>query len=94
MTHKWVYMTKQLSVVAGVVVGVITGVIARVVTRVSVELRLRLWKLDAVDDVRCSDNSPAVTATSVSISTPFSGALAAPASPLPPMGCFGGILIH
>ena len=42
----------------------------------------------------CSDNSPTVTATSVSISTPFSGALAAPASPLPLMGRFGGILIH
>ena len=30
----------------------------------------------------------------ISISTPCSGALAAPASPLPPMGRFGGILIH
>ena len=49
-------MTNQLSVVvgvvAGVVVGVIAGVDARVVTRVGVELRLRLWKLDVVHDVR------------------------------------------
>ena len=49
-------MTSQLSVVvgiiAGVVVGVVGGVVARVVTRVGVELRLLLWKLDAVDDVR------------------------------------------
>ena len=49
-------MTNQLffviGVVAGVVVGVVTGVVTQVVTRVGVELRLRLWKLDAVDDVR------------------------------------------
>ena len=48
LTHKWVYITNQLSVVAGVVVGVVAGVF----TRVGVELRLRLWKLDAVDDIR------------------------------------------
>ena len=36
-------MTNQLSVVVGVVAGVVVGV--------GVELRLRLWKLDAVDDV-------------------------------------------
>ena len=77
-------MTNQLSVVFGVV----TRVVAQVVTRVGVDLRLRLWKLDA------SDNSPAVTATSISISTPCSGDLAAPTLPLPPMGRFGGILIH
>ena len=41
-------MTNQLSVV----VGVVAGVVARVITRVGVELRLRLWKLDAVDDAR------------------------------------------
>ena len=41
-------MTNQLSVV----VGVVAGVVARVVTRVGVELRLRLWKLDAVNDVK------------------------------------------
>ena len=41
-------MTNQLSVV----VGVVAGVVARVVTRVGVELRLRLWKIDAIDDVR------------------------------------------
>ena len=41
-------MTNQLSVVAGVVVGVVAGV----VIGVGVELRLRLWKLDAVDEVR------------------------------------------
>ena len=34
-------MTNQLSVVVGVVAGVVVGV--------GVELRLRLWKLDAVD---------------------------------------------
>ena len=45
-------MTNQLSVVVGVVVGVGVGVVARVATRVGVELCLRLWKLDAVDDVR------------------------------------------
>ena len=45
-------MTNQLSVVVGVVAGVVTGVVAGVVTRVGVELRLRLWKLDAIDDVR------------------------------------------
>ena len=63
---------------------VIVGVVAGVVVGVGVELRLRLWKLN---DVR-------VTATSVSISMPCSGALAATVSPLPPMGHFGGILIH
>ena len=36
-------MTNQLSVIVGVVVGVVVGV--------GVELRLRLWKLDAIDDV-------------------------------------------
>ena len=53
-------MTNQLSVVVGVVAGVVVGVVAGVVVGavaglvvgVSVELRLRLWKLDAVDDVR------------------------------------------
>ena len=45
-------MTNQLSVIVGVVAGVVVRVVAGVVTRVSVELRLRLWKLDAVDDVR------------------------------------------
>ena len=44
LTHKWVQMTNQLSAVVGVVAGVVVGV--------GVELRLRLWKLDAVDDVR------------------------------------------
>ena len=44
LTHKWEYMTNQLSVVIGVVAGVVVGV--------SVELRLRLWKLDAIDDVK------------------------------------------
>ena len=44
LTHKWVSMTNQLSVVVGVVAGMVVGV--------GVELRLRLWKLDAVDDVR------------------------------------------
>ena len=43
LTRKWVQMTNQLSVV---------GVVAGVVTRVGVELRLRLWKLEVVDDVR------------------------------------------
>ena len=37
-------MTNQLSVVIRVVAGV--------VVRVGVELRLRLWKLDTVDNVR------------------------------------------
>ena len=41
-------MTNQLSVVVGVIAGVVVGV----VFGVGVELRLRLWKLDAVDDVR------------------------------------------
>ena len=36
-------MTNQLSVIIGVVTGV--------VTRVGVDLRLRLWKINAVDDV-------------------------------------------
>ena len=44
-------MTNQLSAVVGVVAGVVVRVIAGVVTRVGVELRLRLWKLDAIDDV-------------------------------------------
>ena len=52
LTHKWVYMTNQLFVVVGVVAEVVVRVVARVVTSVGVELRLRLWKLDAVDDVR------------------------------------------
>ena len=51
-------MTNQLSVVIGVVTGVVVTVVVRVVvrvvvgvvTRVGVELRLRLWKLDAVYD--------------------------------------------
>ena len=37
-------MTNQLSVVVGFVAGVVVGV--------GVELRLRLWKFDAVNDVR------------------------------------------
>ena len=41
-------MTNQLSVIVGVVVRVIAGV----VVGVSVELRLQLWKLDVVDDIR------------------------------------------
>ena len=45
-------MTNQLPVVVGDVAGVVVGVVAGVITRVSVELCLRLWKLDAVDDVR------------------------------------------
>src|SRR3989337_265781 len=49
-------MTNRLSVVvgvvAGVVVGVVAGVVALVITGVGVDLYLRLWKLDAVDDVR------------------------------------------
>ena len=45
-------MTNQLSVVVGVVAGVVVGVVVGVVIRVGVELRLRLWKLDAVDDVK------------------------------------------
>ena len=45
-------MTNQLSVVVGVVAGVVVGVVARVVVGVGVELRLRLWKLDAVENVR------------------------------------------
>ena len=53
-------MTNQLSVVVGDVAGVVVGVVAEVVVEVvagvvvgvGVELRLRLWKLDAVDDVR------------------------------------------
>ena len=45
-------MTNQLSIIIGVVVGVVAGVVAQVVTRLGVELRLWLWKLDAVDDVR------------------------------------------
>ena len=52
LTHKRVYMTNQLSLVVGVVTGVVVGVVAGVVTRVGVELRLRPWKLDTVDDVR------------------------------------------
>ena len=92
LTHKWVQMTNQLAIVIGVVAVVVIGVVARVVVGVGVELRLRLWKLDVV--AQCNDNSLAVTATSVSISTPCSCASAAPTSPLPPMGRFGGILIH
>ena len=87
-------MTNQLSVVIRVVAGVVVGVVAGVVTSVGVELHLRIWKLEAVDDVRVQRNSPAVTTTSVSIFTSCSGALAAPALPLPLMGLFGGILIH
>ena len=45
-------MTYQLSVVIGVVAGLVVGVIAGVVVGVGLVLRLRLWKLDAVDDVR------------------------------------------
>ena len=54
-------MTNQLFVVVGVVVigvvarvvvGVVAAVVARVITGIGVELRLRLWKLHAVDDVR------------------------------------------
>ena len=47
-------MTNQLSVVIGVVTGVVVGVevVVGVVTRFGVELRLRLWKLDAVDNVK------------------------------------------
>ena len=45
-------MTNQLSVVVGVVAGVVVGVVAGVVTSVGVELHLRIWKLEAVDDVR------------------------------------------
>ena len=45
-------MTNQLSVVVGVVARVVVGVVAGVVIRVGVELRLQLWKLDVVDDVR------------------------------------------
>ena len=41
-------MTNQLSVV----IGFIAGVVTEDVVGVGVELRLRLWKLDAVDDVR------------------------------------------
>ena len=37
-------MTNQLSVIVGVVIGVVVGV--------GVELRIWLWKLDTVDDVR------------------------------------------
>ena len=37
-------MTNQLSVV----VGVVAGVVARVVTGVGADLRLWLWKLDAI----------------------------------------------
>ena len=45
-------MTNQLSVVVGVVARVVIGVVAGVVVGVGVELHLRLWKLDAIDDVR------------------------------------------
>ena len=48
-------MTNQLSVVVGVVTGVVVGVVAGVVVGVGVELRLRLWKFDAVDDCRCQN---------------------------------------
>ena len=78
-------MTNLLSVVVGVVAGVVIGVVAGVATRVGVELRLRLWKLSTIDDVRLQR---------VSIFTPCSSALATPASPLPPMGHFGSILRH
>ena len=45
-------MTNQLYVIVGVVAGVVVGVGVGVVVRVGVELRLRLWKLDTVDDVK------------------------------------------
>ena len=45
-------MTNQLSVIVGVVAGVVVGVVAGVVVGIGVELRLWLWKLDDVDDVR------------------------------------------
>ena len=45
-------MTNQLSVIVGVVARVVVGVVTGVVVRVGVELCLRLWKLDVVDDVR------------------------------------------
>ena len=45
-------MTNQLSVVVGVIAGVVVEVVTGVVTTVGVELCLRLWKLDTVDDVR------------------------------------------
>ena len=102
-------MTNQLSVVVrvvagvavrvvagvfiGLVAGVVIGVVVEVVTRVGVAAS-GCGSLTSSTTSGCSDNSPAVTATSVSISTPCSGALAALASPLPPVGRFGGILIH
>ena len=45
-------MTNQMSIVVGVVVEVVAGVAVEVVVGVGVELRLRLWKLDALDDIR------------------------------------------
>src|SRR3990170_2312912 len=41
-------MTNRLSFIVGVVAGVVVGVVAGV----GVDLRLRLWKHDAVDDVK------------------------------------------
>ena len=41
-------MTNQLSII----IGVVAGVVSQVVTSVSVELCIRLWKLDTVDNVR------------------------------------------
>ena len=50
--HLSVIVGVVAGVVVGVVAGVVVGAIAGVVVGVGVELRLRLWKLDAVDDVR------------------------------------------
>ena len=45
-------MTNQLSVVVGVVAGVVVGVIAEWSSELVWNSAFRLWKLDAVEDVR------------------------------------------
>src|SRR3989337_2430231 len=79
-------MTNQFSVGVAVVAGI------------AVDLRLRLGGTTAPTTSRSSlhpcEPSSGATATSVSSFTRCAGASPAPASPLPPMVHFGGILIH
>ena len=70
-------MTNQLSVIVGVVARVDDGIVALVVTRVEVELRLRMWKLDTVDDGNLCLHLHAMLRffSSPDITTPSDGAL-------------------
>ena len=70
-------MTNQLFIVVGVVAGVVVGVVARVITRVGVELHLRLWKLNAIDDGNLYLHLHAMLRcfSSPGVATPSDGAL-------------------